>query len=162
IDQAAFYLDPNIDDYEAYYARLVAGDHCRYCDALGVCPAAKDRQMSISSKNFEPVPVDRFMPPPPTTLEADQVAEIMKRLPAFEAWVDAGKTRALELMHKGHRVPGFKVVAKQTRRAWAHKYTDAQIARGLGLSIKEITKTIRLSPAQVERLLDKTGKEKLE
>ena len=162
IDQAAFYLDPNIDDYEAYYARLVAGDHCRYCDALGVCPAAKDRQMSISSKNFEPVPVDRFMPPPPTTLEADQVAEIMKRLPAFEAWVDAVKTRALELMHKGHRVPGFKVVAKQTRRAWAHKYTDAQIARGLGLSIKEITKTIRLSPAQVERLLDKTGKEKLE
>lgn len=161
IDQAAFYLDPNIDDYQTYTARLVAGDHCGYCDALAVCPAARERQLSISSKSFEPVPVDRFTPPPPATLEADQVSEIMKRLPAFEAWVDAVRIRALELMSKGQRVPGFKVVHKQTRRAWAMKYTDAQIAKGLGLNVKEITKTIRLSPAQVEEHLDKTGKEKL-
>jgi len=161
IKDATYYLDPKIDDYQTYYARLVAGDHCGYCDALGVCPSARSRQMAISSKSFEPVPVDRFTPPPPATLEADQVAEIMKRLPAFEAWVDAVKTRALELMHKGQRVPGFKVVAKQTRRAWAHKFTDAQVAKGLGINIKELTKTIRLSPAQVEELLDKAGKEKL-
>src|SRR5690606_41427317 len=90
------------------------------------------------------------------------VADVLHSGPALAAWVAAVKTRARAVMHRGHRVPGFKVVAEQTRRAWAHKYTDAQIARGLGLSIKEITKTIRLSPAQVERLLDKTGKEKLE
>lgn len=33
---------------------LVAGDHCGYCDALGVCPKAKKHAQSISKSGFEP------------------------------------------------------------------------------------------------------------
>lgn len=159
VEEATGWLDHT--DLEKVEAALTAGDHCEWCDALGVCPKARERQMAISSKSFEPVTVEKFQPPAANILEADQVAEIMKRLPAFEAWVEAVKVRALELMHKGQRVPGFKVVQKITRRAWEQKYTDAQIARGVGVNIKEMTKTIRLSPAQVEELLDKAGKDRL-
>lgn len=150
IAEATRYLDPTIDDVETYLAKLVAGDHCGWCDALGVCPEARRRNSEISSKNFSPVPIDRAEPPPPTTLEPDQVAEIMRRAPMFVAWLDAVQTRALELMHKGQRVPGFKVVQKITRRAWNEGVTDAQIAKAAGCNVKEVTKTVRLSPAQVE------------
>ena len=157
VDVAAKWLDAE----KGHEKDLVAGDHCGWCDALGVCPKARERNLEISSKKFEPVPLHRAEPPPPATLEADQVAEIMRRAPMFLAWLEAVNTRALELMSKGKAVPGFKVVSKITRRAWESKYTDAQIAKGLGINVKELTKTIRLSPSQVEELLDKAGKAKL-
>lgn len=161
IEDAAWYINSGVEDLTTYEAKLVAGDHCNWCDAFGVCPKVREMNLSISSKNFTPVAVDKMEPPAPATLEADQIAEIMRRAPTFVAWLEAVQLRALELMHKGRRVPGFKVVQKLTRRAWDQKYTDAQIAKGLGLNIKEITKTQRLSPAQVEEHLDKTGKERL-
>lgn len=161
IAEATRFLDPHIADVETYLARLVAGEHCGWCDALGVCPEARRRNSEISSKNFAPVPIDRAEPPLPATLEPDQVAEIMRRAPMFVAWLEAVQTRALELMHKGQRVPGFKVVQKITRRAWKEEWTDAKICRDLGINVKELTKTVRLSPAQVEELLDKQQKERL-
>lgn len=161
IAEATRYLDPAIDDMENYLAKLSAGDHCGYCDALGVCPEAHRKNSEISSKNFAPVPITRTEPPAPASLEPDQVAEIMKRAPMFVAWLDAVQMRALELMHKGRQVPGFKVVQKITRRAWKEEWTDAKIARDLGVNIAEITKTQRLSPAQVEEKLDKQQKERL-
>jgi hypothetical protein len=161
IEEAAWYINTGVEDLATYEAKLVAGDHCDWCDALGVCPAARARNLSISSKNFTPVAIDKAEPPPPATLEPEQISEIMRRAPMFVAWLEAVQVRALELMHKGQKVPGFKVVQKLTRRAWDQKYTDAQIAKGLGLNIREVTKTIRLSPAQVEENLDKAGKEKL-
>ena len=157
VDVAAKWLDRK----SGHEKDLVAGDHCGWCDALGVCPAAREKNLEISSKKFEPVPLHRAEPPPPATLEADQVGEIMRRAPMFVAWLEAVQLRALELMSKGKAVPGFKVVSKITRRAWESKYTDAQIAKGLGINLKELTKQVRLSPSQVEELLDKAGKAKL-
>lgn len=157
VGHAAVWLDKK----KGHEEHLVAGDHCGWCDALGVCPKARERNLEISSKKFEPVPLHRAEPPPPATLEADQVAEIMRRAPMFMAWLEAVNVRALELMSKGKAVPGFKVVPKMTRRAWESKYTDAQIARKLGMNVKELTKTVRLSPAEVEKNLDKAGKQKL-
>ena len=141
---------------------LVAGDHCEFCDALGVCPAARARASEISSMKFAPVKIEQVKKLPDVgILKPDQVAEIIKRLPMFLAWADAVKIRALELASKGKKLPGCKVVHKQTRRAWEGKYTDAQIAKGLGLNVKEIVETKRLSPAKVEGLLDKDDKGKL-
>lgn len=157
VDQAASWLDKKT----GHEQHLVAGDHCNWCDALGVCPKARERNLEISSKKFQPVPLQRTEPPPPSTLEVDQVAEILRRAPMFTAWLEAVQTRALELISGGKQVPGFKVVPKMTRRAWDAKYTDAQIAKRLGINVKELTKTTRHSPAEIEKLLDKAGKQKL-
>lgn len=158
VEKATEYLDADANHEKA----LVAGDHCGWCDAYGVCPRAKEYNMSISQKNFTPVPVERFTPPPPATLEADQVGEILKRAPAFVNWLEAVQVRALELMNKGHRVPGHKVVQKITRRAWQSGLSDAAIARKLGLAVADVTKTVRLSPAEVEKKLDKKRKDRIE
>lgn len=157
VREAAKWLDRS----RGHEKHLSAGDHCGWCDALGVCPAARERNLAISSEKFAPVPIDRTSLPDTAVLEADQVAEILRRAPMFQAWLDAVQTRALELSSKGKKVPGFKVVQKVTRRAWDSRRTDAQIARTLGLRIEQVTKTVRLSPAEVEKQLDKRGKEKL-
>jgi hypothetical protein len=41
--------------YRQMEKALVAGAHCGYCDALGVCPKAKAYATSISRSGFEPV-----------------------------------------------------------------------------------------------------------
>lgn len=141
---------------------LVAGDHCEWCDALGVCPAARKRASEISSEKFMPVQIEKVKKLPDVgILNAEQVAEVIKRLPMFEAWADAVKVRALELASKGKKLPGCKVVHKMTRRAWEKSYTDAQIAKGVGINVKELTKTVRLTPKQVEDKLDAARKRKL-
>lgn len=150
-----------LEEKDGHEKHLVAGSHCGWCDALGVCPKAHDRASEISSKNFQPVPIGKTALPSPTAMGADQVAEILRRAPMFQKWLSAVQVRALELMSKNKKVPGFKVVAKTTRRAWESKYTDAQIARSLGIDIKSVTKTTRLSPAEIEKQLDAKGKTKL-
>lgn len=140
---------------------LVAGDHCEWCDALGVCDRAKRYALAISSKNFTPVPIERAAPPEVSTLEPDQVGLILERAPMFISWLDAVRVRALELAHKGRRIPGFKVVPKITRRAWEKKYNAGAIAKGVGLPLKDIQDTKLKSPAQVEELLKGKDKQKV-
>ncbi len=140
---------------------LVAGSHCGWCDALGVCEKARLHALAASSKNFLPVPIERTSPPPPSKLEPDQVGLILERAPMFRSWIDAVEVRALELAQKGHRIPGFKVVPKITRRAWESKVKPAAIAKGLGLKLEQIQETKLLSPAKVEALLPAPDRKKL-
>lgn len=158
VHEAKKWLDRN----KGHEAHLVAGDHCLWCDALGVCPMARKKASEISSTKFTPVAVEKIKELPSVdVLKPEQVAEIIKRLPMFEAWADAVKVRGLELAKKGKKLPGCKVVQKITRRAWEKELTDAQIAKGLGLKVADITKTVRLSPKQVEDKLDAKHKGQL-
>lgn len=159
VDVAAKWLDKK----RGHEKDLVAGDHCRWCDALGVCPSARDRNLATSQKEFLPVAVDKMSAPPaPDVLSPEQVAEIMRRAPEFKAWLDAIEVRALELASKGSVPPGFKVVERITHRAFKPEYTDAQIARGIGLKTPDIQKTVRLPITQIEKMLPAKGKEKLQ
>lgn len=159
IADATKYFKDKKPDFEA---GMVAGDHCEWCDALGVCPKAKTRALSISSANFAPVSIERSTPPPPARLEPDQIAQILERAPMFEAWIGAVRVRALELAQKGHRIPGFKIVPKITRRAWESKAKPAAIAKGVGLRLDEIQETRMKSPAEVEKLLHGKDKKKVD
>lgn len=161
IKKATSYLAPDVKE-RLIRANLKAGAWCEWCDALGVCPTADERAREISSNKFMPVPIEKTKVPDPKTLKAGQVAEILSRAKMFIAWLDAVAVRALELAQKGETIAGHKVVAKQTRRAWKKEIKPAVIARKLGLNPKELFKQVMLSPAQVEELLDASGKSKLE
>lgn len=151
-----------LDRKRGFEKGLVAGDHCGYCDALGVCSAAKSKALEISSKNFTPVPVDRAAPPDPATLQADQVSEILNRAGMFRSWLDAVGTRAMQLIAQGQTVAGYKVVQRITRDQWESSATDAQIAKATGIAKGELTKIMRLTPAQVRKKLPKEKHAKLQ
>ena len=149
--------------YRSMEKDLRAGDHCQWCDALGVCPAAKNKATEISSANFLPVPVEKMAPPPVKMLTPEQVAQVLERAPLFAKWLDEVRVHALELMQKGKKVPGFKAVAKQTRFAWEGKYTHAQIAKLLGLKLADLYDEPKLlSPAKVKAKLPKEKKAKVD
>ena len=152
IDRAASYFGKPRAELEA---AAVAGEHCKWCDALAICPKAKAYAMAISQKNFTPVAVDgkpRKMPEP-KTLEPGQLAEILERAPMFVEWLDACKQRVIELMQAGHDVPGWKPVAKKTHRQWGREHKPAKIARTLGIDTDDLYETRMRSPSQVEKTL---------
>lgn len=135
---------------------LVAGDHCKWCDALGVCPAARRHNQEISRESFMPVPTKskNIALRKNTLLDAsqmtpEQVGDILSRAPLFAEWIEAVRIHALELMSKGKSVPGFKPVAMNTRYKWEGKLTPQQIATKLGLRRSDVVEEKLLSPSKV-------------
>ncbi len=92
-------------------------------------------------------------PPLPSTMAPDEVALILERAPMFQAWLDAVKVHALELMQKGIAVPGYKAVPKMTRFAWNRELTPAIIAKKLGLKREQVVEERTLSPSKVKKLM---------
>ena len=138
---------------------LRAGDHCSWCDALGVCPAAREKAQAFSKEGFEPVTpeskeiVQTSNIVDPRLLSAEQVGGVLKKAPFFVDWLEGVRTRALELMAKGEEVPGFKAVAKNTRFAWERALDAKAIAKALGLKPEQVQETRLLSPSKVRELV---------
>lgn len=153
--------------YRAMEADLVAGDHCSWCDALGVCPVARKHAQAVSKESFAPakkgtaLEVAKARAPDPGILTPAQIGEILERLPMFERWVDQVRVRALELIKMNKPVPGFKAVAKQTRYAWEKTASPTKVAKALRLRTDQVVETKMLSPSKVKALLPAKQKEKV-
>ena len=138
---------------------LSAGDHCSWCDALGVCPKARAKAQAFSKEGFEPVTPDSKQIAQtsnivdPRLLTPEQVGGVLKKAPFFVDWLEGVRIRALELMAKGEDVPGFKAVAKNTRFAWNRELDAKAIARKLGLKPEQVVETKLLSPSKVRDLV---------
>lgn len=91
--------------------------------------------------------------PATANLTPEQVGEVLERAAGFMDWLAAVKVHALELMQKGHHVPGMKAVAKNTRYAWNKNLTPAQIAKALGLKPADIQEMKLKSPSKVKKML---------
>lgn len=160
IKEAVMFLE-DAEDADSYTARMNAGSHCTWCDALAVCPSAKRAALTTISAGFEPVPVTSPLPDP-ASLEAEQVAQILERAPMFSAWLEAVQVRAIELAQRGKEIPGFKVVQKMTRRAWGKEHEPAVIAKRLGLKVADLFTEPRMrSPSQVEQSLKGEAKKRV-
>lgn len=83
-----------------------AGDHCRFCPALGSCRTASDYHTEIAKHEFDT----------PNTLTNDEVAEVLERLDTLEAWAKAVKTYALDQLIMGKTITGWKAVQSASRR----------------------------------------------
>lgn len=101
-------MDPN--------APLVAGAHCRFCPASGVCPAQRANAVAVAQAEFDVVPV--VLPPPPATLTMEQLADYLPRLNILEDWIKSVRAHALAATERGE-MPGYKLVAKRATRKWS-------------------------------------------
>lgn len=113
---------------------FVAGDHCRYCPALGACPRALD--------DFDVEPGAE-----PTTPE--EVARIVRTIAARRAWLDAVEERALELAKAG-QLPGYTT---KPGRKNPLRWRDAKLAigylRAQGVPVEDMLAP--LTPAECKR-----------
>jgi hypothetical protein len=137
-------MDPN--------APLVAGDHCKFCPASGVCPEQRDRAQALAQIEFDVVP---NTPPAPETMPIELVVEMMPQLDVLENWIKAMRGHVLARLEAGLEVPGYKLVAKRPTRRWTDESGVEQILKSDGYLVEEIAKTELKSPAQIEKLLGK-------
>lgn len=137
---------------EAKDAPLDPGSHCRWCPAMGVCPAIGKQALELAQADFSAVPPSF---PAPDTLAIERVGQILSFSDLFSDWIKAVEAYALSLLEQGVEVPGFKLVKKRANRAWQSEDVAAD-KLGLLLSDSQIWTKKLISPAQAEKLIGKS------
>lgn len=128
---------------------MVAGEWCRFCPAAVTCPALYKEKLESAAIAFDDV-MDEPILPHPNDLEPEQVAKILKASETLTAWISQVEKYAFDLLSRGGKIEGFKLVAKQGRRQWA-KPMDAE--KRLKRMIGDLAfETSLKSPAQIEKL----------
>ena len=117
------------------------GDHCRWCAAKPICPRMTGAvERALKGKLLE--------------MPAQQIAAQLHQADMIESYITDLRALAFEMLQNGVAVPGYKMVAKQSRRQWVEKakieaWVDAN-------NIKDAYEPVTIkSPAQLEKVLKK-------
>lgn len=122
-------------------AKLVAGDHCRWCAAKPICPVMTGA-------------VDRALRTSLDDLPADAIGAYLKNAELLENWIVDLRALAMQMMENSVAVPGFKLVAKRGVRQWVDENAAVKALSKL-VPEQELVETSVLSPAKVEKVLKK-------
>ena len=93
------------NDIDNGRAVLEAGDHCRFCPALAICPAYRDHHQREAALAFNVVSTAR-------PEDADDLEAVAKRLAALqvqEPWARAAKALIKNALEEGNEVPGYRL-----------------------------------------------------
>ena len=125
-------------------APIKTGEHCRWCAAKPICP-----QMNGA--------IDRAIHQQIVNLNKDQLGEYLAKADMMEDWIKDLRALAFQVLESGAEVPGYKLVAKRGTRQWVEEaaieaWVDAN-------NIKDAYDVKIKSPAQMEKVLKKHGKE---
>jgi hypothetical protein len=129
-------------------ATFALGDHCRWCTAKPICP-----QM-----NGE---VDRALKTQLSALPAEQISTMLGQADRLEDFVKDLRALAFQMLESGHKVPGYKLVAKRGTRQWVNEnelqkwFFTYFTPEGRSILFEEKIK----SPAQLEKVLKKHNME---
>lgn len=129
-------------------APLKAGDHCRFCPALGICSAALELQLEVIGRDFRVIDL-----PDPGTLATGDLVRVQDGSALLLAWLKAVAAELQNRLVAGEEVPGYKLVTKRANRAWRD---EALVREYLGMYV-DVEETRLLSPAQVEKALRAGG-----
>jgi hypothetical protein len=125
-------------------APIKTGDHCRWCAAKPICP-----QMNGA--------VDRAVHQQIVNLDKEQLGAYLAKADVLEDWVKDLRALAFQVLESGGQVPGYKLVAKRGTRQWTSE--GAVEAWADHNQITDAYETKLKSPAQMEKVLKKHGKE---
>jgi hypothetical protein len=133
-------------------APLHAGSHCKFCKALAICPAQRDKAAAVAQTEFHAAAA----PPSPDTLTLDELHVVLAYADTLEGWLDAVRHHVKGRLEAGEQVPGWKLVPKRATRKWAD---ESEAERVLGDLLGEEAYAPRklVSPAQAEKALKVTG-----
>jgi hypothetical protein len=135
-------------------APLKSGEWCRFCPAAALCPKLKEDAAVAVAEEFEIV----------RTYDERKLAQSLDLIPKIEAWVKAVHEFAYSEAKNGRTPPGYKLVAKRASRKWKD---ETQVIKFISEKLKhvkseEIFKTELKSVTQLEKVLSKEDKNKIE
>ena len=124
-------LKKEITDLGYEISQVEDGRVSFYGDAAAVCRAHRDYQMEIARRDFADPPL----------LTPEEIADVLKRLPALQAWAKKVEEYALDAAVKGEaEFPGFKVVEGRSNRRYADEDAIASALRKAGFKVADIYK----------------------
>ena len=128
-----------------------AGDHCRFCKIRDTCRKRVEYSMELAKYDFRL----------PSTLEDEEIEEILPRIDDFVNWANAVKEYALKAALSGKVWDGWKVVEGKSNRKYKNEKAVAMVVKDAGYDPYEekllgiTAMTEMLGKARFNRLLDK-------
>lgn len=120
-----------------------AGDHCRFCKIRDTCRKRAEYSMELAKYDFRL----------PSTLEDEEIEEILPRIDQLVEWANKVKEYALQAALSGKSWDGWKVVEGKSNR----KYTDEKaVAKAVKAAGYEPYEQKLLGITDMTKLLGKT------
>lgn len=138
------------------------GEHCLYCTLKAICPSLKEKVVKVLNEKLDGInEIKTDFIDENSNDELKSLSSILPELPVIEKWIKEVKIRAKNLLTKGEKIDGYKIVEGSGRRKWI--YSDesdilSRICQDYGLKEKDVLKII--SGPQVEKLIPKKDKKK--
>jgi hypothetical protein len=127
-------------------AEFNAGDHCRFCNAAGVCPKLAKQAVEVAKADFTEAEPKL---PQVEKLTDSQLMRIVQHKGMIESFLKEATSHARERLIKGEKIDGLKLVKGRGRRAWhPERASEDELVKLLGDDI--YCKTL-LSPSKAEK-----------
>jgi len=140
-------------------APLVVGEHCRFCPASAICPAQKANALTVVQDAFMAEDEEPQLPYP-AYLSESELEIVLRHSEHVMAWLRAVQRYAREEKEAGHPgAEGWKLIEKRANRQWIDEAVAKAELRGTGFRVKDIAETKLKSPAKIEVLLRRKGRE---
>ena len=130
-------------------APLKAGDHCRFCPAINICPEVQNVKQMVAKSEFAAAtaPTEGTVPP-------HKLAEYLKAVPLLKAMIERIDAYAYAEARAGRPVPGYKLVEKRANRKWINETEVSLFLGSLKVSDDDIFEPRKIrTPAQMEKKL---------
>lgn len=132
-------------------APLKAGDHCKWCKAITICPLVSKQAIQSAAQDFKPLKKGVGL--------SDQL-QIAERL---ESWIAAVRAHAFQELNAGTKISGYKLVPKRASTKWINEQKAIKEARAQ-FGTEAFDYDLK-SPAQIrknEKIVEEYGKKYLE
>lgn len=143
------------EDTRQFTAPLTPGEsQCQWCRAKAICPALEKAQHALMAAEFDDLQEKALMDP-------NLLSRALAVLPLVEERIHAIREFAYAEGVKGNPPPGWKIVAKRANRKWKDEAEVIDLVKKLKVDGAFTEPELR-SPAQIEKLLKKEDRAKLE
>lgn len=146
-------LRPGVEKIVAGDTSLMTGDHCRFCEVRGSCPALAKLAMSTAEMEFG------GLPPGVGAMSDKELGDVLSKAEIIREWIEAVRAEASQRIDRGAKVPGWKLAEKRGVRRFINEDLVESLLSSFGIPQDKTHKNSLLSVAQIEKLLDDDQKE---
>lgn len=102
---------------------MQSGKHCQFCKLKAVCRKRAEDNLALARMEFAD----------PSTLDAQDIAEILPKIDQLTSWANDVKAYAFEEATAGRIIPGYKLVEGRSTRKFTDESKVAQTVLNIGL-----------------------------
>lgn len=136
----------------------VAGDHCTFCRAGGVCKTFAEHTLERAGLDFVDVQQgDSMTLRNPLNMDADEIAQVISARTVLRRWLENVEAEAIRQMLARNKIPGYKLVNSSPHRRWDDDTAIVKIlaARKDKTLFEELCPRVPMTPARFTQRLSR-------